>query len=464
MRVLLISTYDLGRQPFGLASPAAWLRRAGGEVRCLDLAVDRLDEGAVRDAELVAFYLPMHTATRLAVRALERVRAFNPRAHLCCYGLYAPMNESFLRALGAHTILGGEFEAGLVSLLERLVGHSGVPATAHPAQREPLVSLARQTFLTPDRGGLPALSRYARLERGDGRSRTVGYTEASRGCQHRCRHCPVVPVYQGRFRIVQRDVVLADIRQQVAAGAEHVTFGDPDFFNGIGHALPLIRAMHEEHPALTYDVTVKIEHLLRHAEHLPMLRETGCLFVTSAVESIDDRVLAILEKGHTRDDFLRVVRLCRGVGLTLNPTFVAFTPWISLEGYHELLALLDELDLVDQVAPVQLAIRLLIPAGSRLLELPEVRDLVEPFDEVALVHPWRHPDPRVDRLQAELQRMVHREGTHGHERREIFRRAWDLAERARGGAHRFRVSCADARASEWPDRAPVPYLTEPWYC
>ena len=464
MRVLLISTYDLGRQPFGLASPAAWLRRAGAEVRCLDLAVDRLDDGAVCDAELVAFYLPMHTATRLAVRALEPVRAFNPRAHLCCYGLYAPMNESFLRALGAHTILGGEFEAGLVSLLERLVGHSGVPATACPAQREPLVSLARQAFLTPDRGGLPALSRYARLERGDGRSRTVGYTEASRGCRHRCRHCPVVPVYQGRFRIVQRDVVLADIRQQVAAGAEHVTFGDPDFFNGIGHALPLVRTMHEEHPTLTYDVTVKIEHLLRHAEHLPMLRETGCLFVTSAVESIDDRVLAILEKGHTRDDFLRVVRLCRGVGLTLNPTFVAFTPWISLEGYHELLALLDELDLVDQVAPVQLAIRLLIPAGSRLLELPEVRDLVESFDEAALVHPWRHPDPRVDRLQAELQRMVHREGAHDRERREIFRRAWDLAEQARGGAYRFRVSCADARASEWPDRSPVPYLTEPWYC
>lgn len=464
MRVLLISTYDLGRQPFGLASPAAWLRRAGAEVRCLDLAVDRLDEGAVRDAELVAFYLPMHTATRLAVRALERVRALNPRAHLCGYGLYAPMNESFLRALGVHTILGGEFEAGLVSLLERLVGHSGGPTTARPAQREPLVSLDRQAFLTPDRAGLPALSRYARLECGDGHSRTVGYTEASRGCRHRCRHCPVVPVYQGRFRIVQRDVVLADIRQQVAAGAEHVTFGDPDFFNGIGHALPLIRAMHEEHPALTYDVTVKIEHLLRHAEHLPTLRKTGCLFVTSAVESIDDRVLTLLEKGHTRDDFLRVVRLCRGAGLTMNPTFVAFTPWNSLAGYHELLALLDELDLVDQVAPVQLAIRLLIPAGSRLLELPEVRDLVEPFDEVALVHPWRHPDPRVDRLQTELQRMVHREATHGHERREIFRRAWDLAERARGGEYRLRVFCADARAREWPDRAPVPYLTEPWYC
>ncbi len=464
MRVLLISTYDLGRQPFGLASPAAWLRRAGAEVRCLALAVDRLDEGAVRDAELVAFYLPMHTATRLAVRALERVRALNPRAHLCGYGLYAPMNESFLRALGVHTILGGEFEAGLVSLLERLVGHSGGPTTARPAQREPLVSLDRQAFLTPDRAGLPALSRYARLECGDGHSRTVGYTEASRGCRHRCRHCPVVPVYQGRFRIVQRDVVLADIRQQVAAGAEHVTFGDPDFFNGIGHALPLIRAMHEEHPALTYDVTVKIEHLLRHAEHLPTLRKTGCLFVTSAVESLDDRVLTLLEKGHTRDDFLRVVRLCRGAGLTMNPTFVAFTPWNSLAGYHELLALLDELDLVDQVAPVQLAIRLLIPAGSRLLELPEVRDLVEPFDEVALVHPWRHPDLRVDRLQTELQRMVHREATHGHERREIFRRAWDLAERARGGEYRLRVFCADARAREWPDRAPVPYLTEPWYC
>ena len=38
VRVALISTYEMGRQPFGLASPAAWLRRAGAQVTALDLS------------------------------------------------------------------------------------------------------------------------------------------------------------------------------------------------------------------------------------------------------------------------------------------------------------------------------------------------------------------------------------------------------------------------------------------
>ncbi|HEX9898315.1 MAG TPA: radical SAM protein, partial [Candidatus Methylomirabilis sp.] len=324
-KVVLLSTYELGRQPFGLASPAAWLRHAGAVVTCLDLAVQRLDEETIRAADLVAFYVPMHTATRLASALVPRVKALNPRAHLSFYGLYAPVNEGYLRSLGAETILGGEFEAGLVSLLARLPGGAN-----RDGQPQPVISLARQKFLVPDRSDLESLSRYASLIL-NGEKRTVGYTEASRGCKHLCRHCPVVPVYGGQFRIVQREVVLEDIRRQVATGAEHITFGDPDFLNGIGHSLAIVKAFHDEFPHITYDVTIKIEHLLKHATHLPALRDTGCLFVTSAVESLDDRVLALLDKGHTRRDFEEVVRLFREVGLTLAPTFVPFTPWISLE-------------------------------------------------------------------------------------------------------------------------------------
>jgi len=457
VQVVLISTYELGRQPFGLASPAAWLRKAGARVTCLDLAVEPLDEEAVRAAQVVAFYLPMHTATRIATRVAERVKALNPDAHLCFYGLYASMNEPLLRRLGADTVLGGEFEAGLGSVIERL---RAAPAGAKKVfQIEPVVSLAKQQFVVPDRSGLAALSKYAQLEVGDGQSRTVGYTEASRGCKHLCRHCPVVPVYQGQFRIVQQDVVLEDIRRQVAAGAEHITFGDPDFFNGIGHALALVRALRAEHPHLTYDVTIKIEHLLKHAKHLTTLKETGCLFVTSAVESIDDRVLERLNKGHTRDDFLRVVRLCREAGLTLHPTFVAFTPWISIEGYQELLSLLAELDLIDHVSPIQLAIRLLIPAGSKLLELPEVQEIVGPFDETALVYPWRHSDPRADQLQGKIQALVGAATARGASRREIFAQVWLLAEQAGAGSPRPLPPPVEA-----PAQVTIPYLTEPWYC
>ena len=254
LKVLLISTYELGRQPFGLASPAAWLRNAGAEVTCLDLARQSLDEDALRAADAVAFYLPMHTATRLAVPVIRRTREINPAAHLCAYGLYAPVNADLLCKLGVRTVAGGEFEEALLTLVR--------------PGRAPVISLARLQFLTPDRSGLPPLAQYAQLVMPGGARRTVGYTEASRGCKHLCRHCPVVPVYQGHFRIVQREVVLEDIRRQVAAGAQHITFGDPDFFNGIGHATELVRALQREFPQVTYDVTIKIEHLLRHSAHL----------------------------------------------------------------------------------------------------------------------------------------------------------------------------------------------------
>lgn len=455
MNALLISSYELGRQPFGLASPAAWLRRAGASVTCLDLSRETLREGPVRSADLIAFYLPMHTATRLAIQALPAVRKLNPRAHLCFYGLYAPVNEGFLRKLGAETILGGEFEEGLVSVLGRL----RASGDAAGVQREPVVSLARQKFIPPDRHGLPALSRYAHLNHPSSEPRTVGYTEASRGCKHLCRHCPIVPVYGGHFRIIQPDVVLEDIRRQVAAGAQHLTFGDPDFFNGIRHAISIVTALHEEHPNLTYDVTIKIEHLLKHARHIATLRDTGCLFVTSAVESIDEDILTRLDKGHTYADFVRVLELFRETGFILSPTFVTFTPWTTLRGYCKLLERLVDLDLIEQVAPIQFAIRLLIPAGSRLLELAEVREMVGAFDEAALVYPWTHADPRVDELCRRIQELVQRQENKGDSRRAIFARVWTLAH-----------AMADLTAREIPQehvdvsRAAIPYLTEPWYC
>jgi len=447
MKVVLISTYELGRQPFGLASPAAWLRGAGAEVDCLDLSREPLDEDVVRGADLVAFYVPMHTATRLAAQVVPQVRGLNPEAQLCFYGLYAPMNEAFLRELGAGTVLGGEFEAGLVSLVRRL--GQGRPGP----QTEPVVSLDRLRFLVPDRSGLPPLGEYARLRPGNGRSRNVGYTEASRGCKHLCRHCPIVPVYQGHFRVVDRDVVLEDIRRQVAAGASHITFGDPDFFNGPGHSLAIVERLHREFPAVTYDVTIKVEHLVRYARHLPALRDTGCLFLTTAVESCDDRVLALLDKGHTRADFLEALRLCRAAGLTISPTFVPFTPWTTRETYRDLLRVLVEQDLVAQVSPIQLCIRLLIPAGSRLLELPEVLRIVGEFDQAALSYRWVHPDPWMDRLCRELQAVVkRREASRG----EMFREMWSLAH------DQAPPPLPDDR--DRLDRAAIPYINEPWYC
>src|SRR5712671_3671479 len=499
MKIVLISTYELGRQPFGLVSPAAWLRKRGHEVACFDLTRQTLDPRAVRRAELIAIYLPMHTATRLACKLIPSLREQNSGAHICCYGLYAPMNAEYLRSLGVRTILGGEFEGGLVRLVERLGGAEkgdGIfpwglkvsdteglmsealgkkpqgsadsalryrggdalkrtPTTFLPSQIEPMISLERLKFEVPDRGGLAPISKYAHLVLPGGGYRVVGSTEASRGCKHLCRHCPVVPVYQGVFRIVERDVVLADVRQQVVAGAQHISFGDPDFFNGIRHAMELVEAFHAEFPGVTYDVTIKVEHLRKHEQHLARLRDTGCLFVISAVESVDDRILERLDKGHTREDFLYVARKFRDMGMTLHPTFVPFTPWTSLDGYLDLLHVLAAEELVENVAPIQLGIRLLIPEGSRLLELDDVRLGVGAFDAESLVYPWGNADGRVDLLSETVQAIA-AEGDRKKESRGVaFSRIWEAAHLAAG------IDAPELRVKEGRG---VPFLSEPWYC
>jgi radical SAM superfamily enzyme YgiQ (UPF0313 family) len=458
MNVVLISTYELGHQPFGLASPAAWLRARGAAVTCLDLSREPLRPDVIREADLVAFYVPMHTATRLAAQLVAPIRELNPRAHLCFYCLYAPVNEEYLRSLGVETIIGGEFEEKLARLVDHLAERGQAPdrdaawdLAARRYAAEPVISLDRLKFLVPDRSGLPPLREYAHLLMPDGQRRVAGYTEASRGCKHLCRHCPIVPVYNGVFRIVPRDIVLEDIRRQVDAGAEHIAFGDPDFFNGPAHALSIVEALHREFPRTTYDVIIKIEHLLRSpTESLEKLRDTGCLFVTSAVESLDDAVLARLDKGHTRAGFLHVVERFRSLGLLLQPTFVLFTPWTTLAAYRDLLEVIAAQDLIENVAPIQLGIRLLIPAGSRLLELSEVRDMVDPFEPSALVYPWRHLDSRMDALAARVQELATEGDKLRRSRTETFSLIWQAAN--------------VLPPPVIGPRAAIPHFSEPWYC
>lgn len=417
-------------------------------MRCIDLSLEKLDPAVLADAGVVAICVGMHTATRIAIEALPRIRELAPHAHLCVYGLYAPMNEARLRALGVGTVLGGEVEPALLALCAAL-------RDGAPAPQLPVVSLDRIGFAVPDRSGLPQLSRYAHLVLPDGGTRAVGFAEGSRGCKHLCRHCPVVPVYEGTFRVVPVDVVMADIAQQVAAGATHVSFGDPDFFNGPTHGMRLARALHAAHPEVSFDATIKIQHLIAQADLLPELRACGCLFITSAVEAVDEDILRRLDKNHTRADFATAVALTRAAGISLAPTFVAFTPWTTLEGFLDLLGELVALDLVESVAPVQLTIRLLVPEGSWLLRLPGFPERLGAFDPALLGYPWVHADPKVDALQRELQALVMQAEAAGTSRKDLFAAVWKLAHAAAGRA-----------APALPDtaEAAVPRLSEPWYC
>ena len=160
MKVCLINTYELGHQPFGIASPARWLEDAGAKVKCLDLSVECIDDDKIKSAGLIAIYLPMHTATRIAVKVLPKIKNLNPSAYLTFYGLYAKLNKELLLSLGGKTIISGEFENSLVHLYKQLVDKNIF-------SNSDLVSLKRQNFLTPNRSHLPNLKNYSKLKNGD---------------------------------------------------------------------------------------------------------------------------------------------------------------------------------------------------------------------------------------------------------------------------------------------------------
>jgi len=448
--ILLIACYELGHQPLGTAWPAAFLSRAGFAPAQLDLALRPLDEDTVRRARLVAIAVPMLTALRIGIRAARRIRRINPSCTICFHGHYAILNDAALRAGPADLVLGGEVEERLVDVA-RALDRGERPGV------EPAVVLERLAFPVPDRRGLPPLERYVRFQEGERRVMT-GSVAASRGCLHHCLHCPIPPVYGGRFFVVPVETVLADVRALVAAGAGHISFADPDFLNGPGHALKVARGLHTEFPHVTFDFTAKVEHLLKHRTLLGEFATLGCRFVVSAVESLSDTVLANLRKGHTRADVYAAVAACRDAGLALRPSLVAFTPWTTLDDYLNVFDFVAAEDLYEAVDPVQLTVRLLVPPGSGLLAEAAMRPFLGPLDAAAFSYRWTHPDPRMDWLHGQASALVRGATAAGDAPAETITRLWDLARVARGDAPLFR----DARVAVGHARSPR--LTEPWFC
>jgi radical SAM superfamily enzyme YgiQ (UPF0313 family) len=429
--ILVVSCYELGRQPAGAATAIAALERAGFSPAVQDISVDKLSIEGLSRARLVLISVPMHTALQLGVRVAAKAREAG--GSVAFFGLYATLNAEHLRARHGDFVA-GENPDELVEL-----------ARAMETGREPLpVAPRKRDVAVPSRASLPLLDRYAKLS-WNGEERLVASVDASQGCKHLCRHCPIVPVYRGRFVAVPRETVLADVAQQIAAGARHVSFGDPDFLNGPTHALRIARELHARWPDVSFDATIKIEHLLEHRALLVDLAQCGMIFVTSAVESLNDRVLAVLHKGHLAADVPEALRAVREAGAELRPTLLPYTPWTALEDLPALFDFALEHDLVDAIDPVQYTLRLLLPPGSLLLD--DAGPWLRGFDADAFTWRWEHEDPRVDALWRESAELA-RKG-------EGFDALRALANRA---TRRQTTARAASR------RRNVPRLTEPWFC
>lgn len=399
----------------------------------------------MQGVDAIAVSVPMHTAMRLAQRIIERVSAAHPEIPIAVYGLYADMGK----IEGVDRVIVGEYEDELVSWAEAVAAGLGRNGAV-------TVDIGRKRFLVPHRSGLPSLDSYAHLSVGDDHRR-VGYVEASHGCRHRCRHCPLPVVYDGRFRIVEAETVLDDVDNLVSSGARHITFGDPDFFNGAAHAMKVLRSANDRHPDLTFDVTIKVEHLLAHRHLLGELAERNVLFVTSAFESTNDEVLALLDKGHTRQDMHTALELCRSAGLDIHPSWLPFTPWTTSGDLAGIFSFIDEFDLFEVTEPVQLAIRLLIPRGSLVLDIPGVWDLIGDYDERALSYEWRSEDPSVDDLQSRLAARAELHAAGNGSLVETLSDMWRMALEAEGAGDTAPQIPAGAITGR-------PRLTEPWFC
>ncbi len=448
VRVLLLSCYELGHQPLHVASAGAFLRTAGHHVSAVDLSVQTLDDADLDAPDLVAIAVPMHTAMRMAVPVARAIRSRRgPHVRLVLFGLYAPLCGPGLEPGLVDALLGGEYEEALVRIADG----------THDARS---IVLDRLRFPLPARDLLPSLDRYTRL-RVNGEERLTGYVEATRGCVHRCRHCPVPAVYGGRIRVWQRDVLVEDAARLWDQGMRHLTFGDPDFLNAVPHALAVVRTVHARCPELTFDITTKVEHILEHPDVVAELRDLGLLFIVSAVESTSARVLEILDKGHSAEDVVTALRLCRSLGIELRPSLLPFTPWSTLGDQLDLLDMIAANDLIDSVDPVQLSIRLLVPPGSLLLDRPEMREHLLGYDPEGFSHLWQHPDPVMDLLQAAIAALVAADTD-----AEVSPRSTHEAIRrlTADAAARSGLAWREADTPLPPERGAPPRLSEPWFC
>lgn len=453
MRVLLVSTYELGHQPLHVASPAGALRAAGHDVRCIDTAVEPWSSAPIDWAEAVAFSVPMHTAMRLALKAAESVRKRRPRLPVCFYGLYAPVSKELTIGYLADRIIAGEYEAGLMAWVEGLAGSRQSGETVDPA----LIQLGHDAFVRPARDLLPPLKRYARLAL-DGERRLAGYVEASHGCAHECRHCPIPAIYAGRMRLVPRAVVLDDIAQLVDMGARHITFGDPDFLNGWRHSLQIVQELQRRWPELTFDCTTKVEHVLHHAELWPEIAAAGCAFVVSAVECVNDDILEKLDKGHTAAQASQAVGLLRGAGIEMRPSFMPFTPWTTPQDVLDILHFVVAHDLLANVDPIQYTIRLLLPEGSLLLALEDLQPHLGAYDAERLTYTWQAADSSSDALQARLAAAVENEIDPDDPVGATWLKIHAMVSEAAGGEAILRELVAAGSVEGRPR------LTEPWFC
>lgn len=400
---VLVSTFEGGYQPLNALSGLAALRDAGHETDFIDGYVDGYDLERIAAYDTVVLPVPLFDSLTSAVQLCGQLKDTGSKADIVMYGQYATLNAPYLSSSYADHVVSGEWEVPLVSLFDRLNGSSEPTINVHsrgadgPERRMELKEL-RGKMSTPRRTSAPPLHKYPQphLTKLLGEEKVVGGLELTRGCHHKCTYCSVFSAYDGKVNLGDQDEIMADIDWLVEAGMEHLTFIDAEFFNATRRSFDTLARIHERHPFLTFDFTTRVDHLQENRDRMEELYRLGVRVITSALEFPKDEVLRQVRKEVTVCDLVDAVRIVQTSGIVLNPTFIMFNPWVSLEDFGRFYEFLKETDMLDAVDPVQYETRLHLYKGSPLLFNETVAPLVVKENE--FYYEWEHPDPRVDEL------------------------------------------------------------------
>ena len=428
MKILLLSFYDLGKQPKIISELYKKLDNGSNQIDIVDYSIEEKNL-TLDNYDVLGIYASMHTASVLAEQYLRDRKLPNK---LFVFGLYANVfSEMFSNFQSIHSFDSDELE----SLLE--------------VQLNPNYSFKHSV---PDRTILPSITDYSHIV--DGSNNLIaGSVETTYGCKHECTHCPVPIEFKGMFKTFGTEKIITDVTNQVEEGAKHISFNDPDFFNGPKHALKILQLLNEKHPSITYDSTIKVEHILKYPDYFQELKNLNMLFVISAFETTNDHVLNILQKNHSSNDLNKAVELSLENNIDIRPTWMPFSPWTEQNDLISIIKLIENYKLRETVDPIQLTIKLLVPKNSLILKRPEMKEYLLDYDPSSFSYAWKYKFPNIDNIQNELFTYVLQ-----HESENEYAQYLGLVDILESHTNETLLN------SEKYSQRIVPKLSETWFC
>jgi radical SAM superfamily enzyme YgiQ (UPF0313 family) len=353
MRVLLINPFypisETPSPPLGLAYLASTLRKAGVEVKILDLVVFPYGRSMLQN--LLENFRPQIvglTAVTMtfdvAMSVIRDVKKIEPSIVTVMGGPHVTFCAS--DTLKEHSALDfivlGEGERTMVELsralennhdLDRVVGiafRNGSKICRTPP-REPIEDL--DLLPDPARGLLP-LGRYRAL------GMPISMT-TSRGCPFKCIFCVGRKMVGARVRYRSAGKVVDEMEYLNTLGFHQINLADDLFTANKTHCLAVCGEIVKRQLKLSWTSFARVDTVS--PEILSGMKAAGCSAVSFGVESGNTQILKTIKKGITREQVVEAVNMCRGAGITPYASFILGLPGETPQTIRETMAFGEQL-------------------------------------------------------------------------------------------------------------------------